>query len=136
MSTTTEMVLAEEENAQTSADNASDHHSPDAVQQHASPSQRNRQNTSCSNREEDYRVATQKPEAEQDEKRDVDGKSTAPRYGTGLPPAGTDDSIGKQLQFPDIASISNMPFQCFTNEGLACVLSCVEIDPYVDRHEQ
>lgn len=140
-STTTEIAAAEEENAQTSAGKASDHHSQDTVQQppqFAPPSQLKGQNASCFNLEEDYREATQKPEAEEDEKRDVDGKSKAPQYGSVLPSVVTDDSshVVQQVNvFPVIASVSDMPIQGFTNEGMAYVQSYVEIDPYVDRHE-
>ena len=150
---TTEMTAAEEEyqssnkeeNAQMSAGKTSNHHSPDAVQhppQHASPSQPNGQNASLCNPEEHYREATQRPEAEQDERRAVVGKSRAPQYASGLPPAGTDDSshvaqqgeTRKKLQFTDIASVSDMPIQCFTNKGMAYVQLYAEIEPYVDRH--
>ena len=92
MSTTMEMTAAEEENAQTSADETSDHHSPYAVQQppqHAPPSQ---PNLIMCNPEEHYRKATQRPEVEQDERHDVDGKSKASQYASGLPPDDTDDS--------------------------------------------
>ena len=143
-STTTEMVPAEEEyqssnkekNAQTSADKASDHHSPDAVQppQHAPPSEPKGQNASLCNPEEHYREATERPGAEQDERCDVDGKSKAPQYGSSH--VAQQVSTRKRLQFSDIASVSDMPIQCFTNKGMACVQLCAEIEPYVDRHEQ
>lgn len=147
MSTTTEIAAAEEENAQTSTGKASDHHSQDTVQQPpkpAPPSQSKGQNASCCKLEEDYREAPQKPEAEQDERRDVDGKSIAPQYGSVLPLAVKADfnhvaqqgKTRKQLQFTDIASVSDMPVQCFTKEGMAYVQLYAEIEPYVDRHEQ
>ena len=107
----------------------------------APPSQPKGQNTSCFNLEEDYREAPQKLEASavQDEKRDVDGKSKASQYGSVLPSVIADDSshVVQQVNvFPVIASVSDMPIQGFTNEGMAYVQSYVEIDPYVDRHEQ
>ena len=110
----------------------------------APPSQSKGQNASCCKLEEDYREAPQKPEAEQDERRDVDGKSIAPQYGSVLPLAVKADfnhvaqqgKTRKQLQFTDIASVSDMPVQCFTKEGMAYVQLYAEIEPYVDRHEQ
>ena len=71
----------EEDNAQTSADKAM-------------------LSDSCFNLKEDDCKATQKPEDEEDEKRDGDGKSKPPQYKSAPPPASTNDLAGKQLQFP------------------------------------
>ena len=124
-----------EDKAQTSADKASDHQ--DAVQQPPSPP-----NPVMCNPPEHYRKVTQRPEdvqderskAKKDERHGIDGKSNDPQYGSSN--AAKEGNPRKQLQFTDIASISDMPIQGATKEGMACVQLYTEIEPSVDRHEQ
>lgn len=116
-----------ENKAQTSADKASDHQ--DAVQQ--PPSQ---PNPVMCNPVEHYHKDIQRPGAELDEKRcGIDGKSNGPQYGSSH--VAKEGNPRKQLQFTDIASISDMPIQCATG-GMAYVQLYTEIKPNVDRHEQ